>query len=278
MVIRATFHETSETLEMASFSSMSMAPLLGYAVVEKLTKTNYSLWKVQVLHILRGAQLQGYLDGSTVAPDKKISIKPTRDKTEVTQVVNPKYVQWSALEQQVLGFLLTSMTKDVMAQVASCSTPKEVWTLLEQTYTSRSKVRVVNTRMALATTQKGSMTISEYIAKMKSLADEIASTGKTLEDEELVSYIMAGLDFDHNPIVSTMVARVERISVGELYAQLLSFEARWELTQGGQEASVNAARWGRGGGPGPNNRGRGRGWSSCKEKGETGSLAKFVEK
>jgi hypothetical protein len=137
------------------------------------------------------------------------------DKTEVTQVVNPEYVQWSALEQQVLGFLLTSMTKDVMAQVASCSIPKEVWTLLEQTYASRLKARVVNT------------------AKMKSLADEMASADKALEDEELVSYIMAGLDFDYNPIVSAMVARVEPISVGELYTQLLSFEARWELTQGG---------------------------------------------
>jgi hypothetical protein len=71
--------------------------------------------------------------------------------------------------------------------------------------------------MALATTQKGSTIISEYIAKMKSLADEMASAGKALEDVELVSYIMAGLDFDYNPIVSTMVARVEPISVSEHY-------------------------------------------------------------
>jgi hypothetical protein len=32
------------------------------------------------------------------------------------------------------------------------------------------------------------------------LADEMASAKKTLEDEELVSYIMACLDFDYNPI------------------------------------------------------------------------------
>jgi hypothetical protein len=113
--------------------------------------------------------------------------------------------------------------------------------LLEQTYVSRSKARVVNIRMALTTTQKGNMTISEYFTKTKSLADEMASVGKALEDEELVSYIMAKLDFDFNPIMYAMVAHVEPISVGELYAQLLSFEARWELTQGGQHASVNAA-------------------------------------
>jgi hypothetical protein len=92
------------------------------------------------------------------------------------------------------------MLNDVPTQVESCSTPREVWTLLEQTYASHLKVRVVNTQMALATIQKGNMTISEYIAKMKSLADEMASAKKTLEDEELVSYIMACLDFDYNPI------------------------------------------------------------------------------
>jgi hypothetical protein len=69
------------------------------------------------------------------------------------------------------------------------------------------------------------MMISEYIAKMKSLTNEMAVAGKALVDEEL-AYIMAGLDFDYNPIVSAMVARVEPISVGKLYAQLLSFEAR----------------------------------------------------
>jgi hypothetical protein len=50
----------------------SSTPLLGYVIVEKLNKTNYSLWKARVLPILRGAQLQGYLDGTNVAPAKTI--------------------------------------------------------------------------------------------------------------------------------------------------------------------------------------------------------------
>jgi hypothetical protein len=52
--------------------------------------------------------------------------------------------------------------------------------------------------MAPTTTQKGNMSIFEYIAKMKSFADEMASAGKYLEEEELVSYILAGHDFDYD--------------------------------------------------------------------------------
>jgi hypothetical protein len=51
------------------------------------------------------------------------------EKAKATQEVNPKYIQWSAMEQEVLDFLLMSMTKEVMTQVAGCSTPKEVCTL-----------------------------------------------------------------------------------------------------------------------------------------------------
>jgi hypothetical protein len=112
-------------------SSLLSAPLLGYDVDKKLTKMNYSLWKAQVLSILHRAQLQGYLDGSNVVPDKNIEVKATGEKAEVTQEVNFEYVQWCTIEQHVLDFLLTSMTREVMVQVASCPTPREVWTLLE---------------------------------------------------------------------------------------------------------------------------------------------------
>ena len=64
-------------------------------------------------------------------------------------------------------------------------------------------------------------TIADYFTKMKTLADEMASAGKKLDDEELVSYILTGLDLEYNPVVSAVSARVEPITVGELYTQLV---------------------------------------------------------
>jgi len=87
---------------------------------------------------------------------------------------------------------------------------------------SQSRGRIINTRTALATAQKGSSTIAENFNKMKSLADDMAATGKRLEDEEIISYVLAGLDMDFNPIVSVVAARTEPLSLGELYTQLVS--------------------------------------------------------
>jgi hypothetical protein len=42
-----------------------------------------------------------------------------------------------------------------------------------------------------------SMTIVEYVSKMKSLADDMASAGKKLDVEELSSYILDGLDSEY---------------------------------------------------------------------------------
>ena len=63
--------------------------------------------------------------------------------------------------------------------------------------------------MALATASKGNSTINEYFVKMKGLVDDMASAGRKLEDVELVSYILTGLDLEFNPVVSAVAARVE---------------------------------------------------------------------
>lgn len=65
-------------------------------------------------------------------------------------------------------------------------------------------MRAISTRLALTTAQKGSSSVADYIGKMKTLADEMRSTRKKLEDGELVSYILAGLDVNCDPLVSAM--------------------------------------------------------------------------
>jgi hypothetical protein len=77
--------------------------------------------------------------------------------------------------------------------------------------------------MASTTAQKGSSTIAEFFSRMKSLADDMVVARKKLEDE-IASYILAHLDMDFNPVVSAMAARVEPLTLRELYIQLVSWE------------------------------------------------------
>jgi hypothetical protein len=60
--------------------------------------------------------------------------------------------------------------------------------------------------------------IFEYISKPRTLADEMAMAGKKIDDEELLSYILAGLDYKYNSVVSALVARPDTISIGKAYS------------------------------------------------------------
>jgi hypothetical protein len=48
-------------------------------------------------------------------------------------------------------------------------------------------------------------------------------------NEELISYILAGLDYEYNSLVSSIAARVEPVTLGDMYSQILAFETRLEL-------------------------------------------------
>ena len=175
---------------------------------------------------LRAAQLEDLVTGAEKPPEKTIDV--VVDGKTVKQP-NPAYTNWVIRDQAVLGYLLASLTRETMLHVARCPTSAEVWSLLSDLYASQSRARSVNTRIALATTKKNHLSVSDYYAKMCTYADELVASGAPLRDDELVAYILAGLNEDFNPVFTAVVARVDPIKPSELYSQLLSFEHHTNL-------------------------------------------------
>lgn len=127
----------------------------------------------------------GYIDGTIVAPPRLVDGKEGKEK-----VLNSVYSEWLA---QDFSYLVSSLSRDVLAQVATAVTARELWQALESMFASQTRAHTVNTRIALATTKKGAMSVAEYVGKMRAYGDEMAAAGKPLDDEELVSYIFTGL-------------------------------------------------------------------------------------
>lgn len=160
-----------------------------------------------------------------------------------------------AQDQQVLGHLLNSLTKDVLGQVATAPTAAEAWATLEGMFSAQSHARVTNLQMQLSTLKKGSMTTAVYFNKMKNLGNELAAAGKRVDDDEMVSFILAGLDFEYNPIISSVLGHTYPIPLSDLYAQVIAYETRLQMLQdhhnsnGGQQfqSSANMPSRSRGG-------------------------------
>lgn len=150
---------------------------------------------------------------------------------------------WVAKDQTVLNYLLSNLGRQILAQVSTKVTTATTWAAIEEIAASQSHAWLISTRMAVATTSNGMSSISEYFTKMKGLAYDMASMRRRLEDDELISYILTSLDLEFEPVVSAVTGRVEPISVGELYAQLVSFKQRQEIKggNGGNQSSANVA-------------------------------------
>ena len=200
---------------------------MGIAITEKLGKSNHAMWKVQILAAVRGSRLVGHLTGTSPAPAEEVNGKDSAGKDTI--VPNPAFEEWYSRDQQVLSFVLGSLGHEVLAQVAAQDTAANLWAAIEAMYASQNRARVVNTRLTLATAQKGNQTITEYVGKMRTLGDEMVAAGRPVEDDDLLTYILTGLDVEFNPVVTSLLARKEPVTVSEAYSQLLAFQLVWRL-------------------------------------------------
>jgi hypothetical protein len=177
------------------------------------------MWKAQIQAVLRGARFKGHLTRAIKVPPEKIQEKGT-------MISNLEYEEWFAIDQQVLAFLLLSLSKEIVAHVAVCTTAASVWGVIGGRYASGTHAQTINIHIFLTTMKKGNNSIAEYVGKARTLADEMMLTDKKIDNEELISYILAGLDNENNPVVSSLVARPDVITIGEVYCQLLAYEQR----------------------------------------------------
>jgi hypothetical protein len=104
----------------------------------------------------------------------------------------------------------------------------------------------------------GDISIASYFSTMRGYTNEMAVVGKPLDDDDVVSYILNGLDADYNSLIEHVNGMTETISPETLYSRLLDTEARvasQKIQREQHHMVANAAARGGGGGNRQANRG-----------------------
>jgi hypothetical protein len=167
---------------MAAGASFTMAPIpIHQAITIRLTKSNYLLWRAQLLPYLRSSKLMGFLDGSNPAPKQFISTATTTG--EIEEALNPAYGTWYDQDQLLLSGLLSSMTEEVLRDVMAATSSRAVWTSLHRKFASSTKARTVQLRVDLATSKKQDLSAADFYHKITGLASELAAADAPLRDE-----------------------------------------------------------------------------------------------
>ncbi|PKU67431.1 Retrovirus-related Pol polyprotein from transposon TNT 1-94 [Dendrobium catenatum] len=114
-------------------------------------------------------------------------------------------------------------------------------------------------------------TMTQYLAQVKTIVDNIAAAGSRIESEDIIMYILNGLPAPYNPFKSSIRTSQLPISLETLYSLLCSEEINLqnELRRDAQPSSENMAFYSNQTARGRQNRGRGS-FSNGKGRG-TGS-------
>ncbi|XP_042946978.1 uncharacterized protein LOC122279823 [Carya illinoinensis] len=186
-----------------------------------------------MLPYLKGQNVFGYIDGSLKQPSKEFT-----DATGTTSQ-NPLFEIWETQDNLILSCHNDSLTDEVLAQVAHCTTSREVWLTLTSSFASQSRAQVIQVRTQLSTARKVNQTTSKYFMHIKRLADTLAIAGQPLNNDDLTTYLLAGLGPEYDSLVTIISTRDESLTLEEVYSMFLTCEAR--ITNHSQSSPISNA-------------------------------------
>ncbi|KAJ4769263.1 hypothetical protein LUZ62_053520 [Rhynchospora pubera] len=185
-----------------------------------LDQDNYLLWKSQILPVLRGHGLEGFIDGSKQAPGQFVL-----NSTGV-QVSNSDFSLWQQQDQLILAWMFSSIAPSILAQVINCQTSADLWQTLTQIHVSQSVAKTLDLKLQLQTLKKAGSTCSQFIQQLQAIADRLRSIGSVVTDQELILHALQGLGSEYEAFVTAISLREHSPSWFEFNNLLLTHESR----------------------------------------------------
>ncbi|KAK6140437.1 hypothetical protein DH2020_025821 [Rehmannia glutinosa] len=189
----------------------------------KLTDYNYLIWKQHVLTAVRGYGLENFINKEVQTTAK------FQDGTSKTKLrsLNPLFLAWKRQDQLLASWLLSSLSENLLIMMVGMETSRTNQSIgNERFYTSFA--RKMQYKFAVSSIKKGTMPMRDYLNKVKSCCDILASAGQQISEEDQVLQILTGLGSEYHPLVIAATSRIEPCKLIEVYAMLLSYETRLE--------------------------------------------------
>lgn len=205
---------------------VSDAPVLlnvNMANVTKLTTSNYIMWSRQVHALLDGYDLAGYLDGSIIVPSPTAMV-------EGMVTTNTAYTLWKRQDKLLYSALLGAISNTIQPLLSKATMAAEIWEILSSTYAKPSRGHLQQIRRQIKNWTKGSKSIDEYIQGLTTRFDQLALLGKTLDLEDQLEAILAGLPEEYKTVADQLEGQDTSPSITDVHEKLINYEAKLQLS------------------------------------------------
>ncbi|KAG6415796.1 hypothetical protein SASPL_123214 [Salvia splendens] len=185
----------------------------------KLDSTTYLIWHRQMLHMAECFDLQGFLDGSVVAPPSSL----TSDVGVSSP--NPVYNSWRMKDRKLLSVIWTSVSAEAMSEVIECSSSHSAWSTLQVAFSDSSVSRTHQLRDELLSLRRGAQSVEEYGRKFKGLCDQLSAINRPVDDSDKGHWFLRGLRSQYTSFADTRLALTLMPMFRDLLHQAKQFES-----------------------------------------------------
>ncbi|XP_019096530.1 PREDICTED: uncharacterized protein LOC104768103 [Camelina sativa] len=185
--------------------------------VTKLNHTNFLMWSRQVLALLDGYDLTGYVDGSLETP-------PPTNTVSGVATVNPEYKIWKHQDRLIYSALLGAMTDSVQPLLSNTTTSAEIWTTLSSIYATLSRSHIQQVKQHIDLWTKGDKSVEEYFHGLTTRFDQLAHLGKPMELDDKIEHILKGLPEDYRRVFDQLEGRESSPSLPEVLEKMINQE------------------------------------------------------
>ncbi|RVX16039.1 Retrovirus-related Pol polyprotein from transposon RE1 [Vitis vinifera] len=159
-----------------------------------------------------------------------------------------------------------------MAQIISHNSSHSTWNALEKTFSSSSRAKIMQLRLELQSTKKGSLSMIDYIMKVKGAADSLAAIGEPVSEQDQVMNLLGGLGSDYNAVVTAINIRDDKIFIEVVHSMLLAFEHRLEQQSSIEQFSPISANYA----SSSNSKGSGRRYNGGQRQNHTPNINNYT--
>eukprot|EP00794_Sanderia_malayensis_P020790 gene20790-22828_t len=212
--------------------------------IEKLTDSNWPIWKLQITAYLQARELWKLCTGEETEP-----VLPAGGNDENADGHAELISKYHVLVARVKSILLQTVSYSQLHVIAqqSLNTPKAMWDELVGTFerpTLSSKLQLQTRLLDLKMDSKS--TIDSYFKELQDLTERLAALGAPVDNDFQVALLLRGLPQSYDGLRMAFVAKGS-VSMSELREALKTEERRLYpdiVSVGASAMSVLAARGG----------------------------------
>lgn len=134
---------------------------------------------------------------------------------------------------------MTSLSPNILPQVAALTTSAEDWKSLHVLYASESETRLLHLRFQLQNVKKEGASMSEYLKRISVFKDKLAAAGEGLKDAHLILITLGGLGPEYQSFVTSITTRMDHtMSFAQLKHLLMDHDLQLSSTKPTLEVNV----------------------------------------